>query len=89
MQNVGKILFALSSLAVAVLYWLFERRGNTIRQLKAKVENQRIVDRLRDINEQAKRSEEDYAVALKRYNDLYAKYEPQLRALHASQPNKE
>ena len=68
--------FAASAAALVVLYLLFQRRGQTIETLKADAQRALLAQKLMEIREQGRKSEEEYEKAKQRYIKL--------RELHAA-----
>ena len=54
----------------ALFLYLFSRRGETIKDLKDQLVVNKLEEELRDITEQSKKSETDFAAAKRRYDEL-------------------
>lgn len=62
--------FMLSSVALAVLYVMYDKRGRAISQVKADAERQILGAKLEGIREQSTKSRRDFDNAAKKYDDL-------------------
>lgn len=62
--------FALSSVALAILYVLYDKRGRRMDEIKADAERQVLGAKLQGIREQSTKSREDFNNAVKNYEDL-------------------
>lgn len=63
-----------SIFAVAVLYFLFDRRGKKMADLQEEVKREKIGRELQALAEQADRSTDDYIAARERYRALKSRH---------------
>jgi chromosome condensin MukBEF complex kleisin-like MukF subunit len=69
-QKFAQYWFLASSVLLAVIYLLYQRRGRTIEQLRLDAQKQLLAKQLSDIREQARGSQEDFYAAMDKYNQL-------------------
>jgi hypothetical protein len=65
-----KYWFAVSAIALALLYFLYDRRGRQIGELQMDAKKQLLGQELQALQEQAGRSQEDYVKAMGKYSLL-------------------
>lgn len=65
-----KYWFAASTLILAVLYLLYDRRGRTIQELQDEAQKQMLAQKLLTIRDKAQRSDDDAIQAKQDYEDL-------------------
>jgi hypothetical protein len=70
MNKLQKAWWAISVIAVAALYFFFDRRGKQLATLKHEVESKKLADKLSVIKEKADGSQKDYEMARDEYLKL-------------------
>lgn len=66
-DTLAKIWFTLSSLLLVVIYFLYDKRGRTIRELKSQAALNQLGASLKSIEEKSKESDESYEKAKQEY----------------------
>lgn len=81
MEKLKYYLFAVGAFALAVLYYLYDRRGRQIEQLVLDAQKQLLGQQLESIRDQALRSEADHEKAMDRYARLKQRHAELLERL--------
>lgn len=76
---ISKWYFLISAAGLALLYFLFDKRGQTIRQLHEDVQIAKLGEKLEGLKERAQQSDEKFKESADQYNDLKRKH-PELFA---------
>lgn len=85
-DNLALLGFLISTLAVAILYYFYDRRGRKIQELLYDVQKERLDTKLKAAQEEVRKDGELHADALAQYHRLLERFKPLAQKLGVTTP---